>query len=60
MARTYLRPLHDGPLHDGPLPGEDTLIEHGVQVVAVPERRHNIVLDNPEAFAEAAAAAFAL
>ncbi|WP_406496325.1 alpha/beta hydrolase [Streptomyces sp. NBC_00846] len=52
IPRTYLRPLDDGPL-----PGEDTLIENGVRVVAVPECGHNIMLDNPEAFAEQTALA---
>ncbi|MFJ1695169.1 alpha/beta fold hydrolase [Streptomyces sp. NPDC088252] len=52
IPRTYLRPLDDGPL-----PGEDTLIQHGVRVVAIPECGHNIMLDNPEAFAEATASA---
>lgn len=52
IPRTYLRPLDDGPL-----PGEDALIESGVRVVAVPDCGHNIMLDNPEAFAEETAQA---
>ncbi|MEV6161326.1 alpha/beta hydrolase [Streptomyces sp. NPDC052052] len=47
IPRTYLRPQDDGPL-----PGEDELTENGVRVVAVPKCGHNIMLDNPEAFAE--------
>ncbi|MFH8474671.1 alpha/beta fold hydrolase [Streptomyces sp. NPDC018000] len=52
IPRTYLRPLDNGPL-----PGEDALIENGVRVVAVPDCGHNIMLDNPEAFAEETAQA---
>ncbi|WP_327369110.1 alpha/beta fold hydrolase [Streptomyces sp. NBC_01217] len=52
IPRTYLRPLDNGPL-----PGEDALIENGVRVVAVPECGHNIMLDNPEAFARQTALA---
>ncbi|MFB6987831.1 alpha/beta fold hydrolase [Streptomyces sp. NPDC056304] len=52
IPRTYLRLLDDGPL-----PGEDTLTEHGVRVVATPECGHTIMLDSPEAFAEATASA---
>ncbi|MET9655513.1 alpha/beta hydrolase [Streptomyces sp. NPDC006510] len=55
IPRTFLRPLDDGPL-----PGEETLAEHGVRVVAVPECGHNIMLDNPEAFAEETARALAV
>ncbi|SFX90115.1 alpha/beta hydrolase [Streptomyces atratus] len=55
IPRTFLRPLDDGPL-----PGEEVLVEHGVRVVAVPECGHNIMLDNPEAFAEETARALAV
>ncbi|MFJ7194570.1 MULTISPECIES: alpha/beta fold hydrolase [unclassified Streptomyces] len=54
IPRTFLRPLDDGPL-----PGEEALAERGVRVVAVPECGHNIMLDNPEAFAEETARALA-
>ncbi|WP_328887733.1 alpha/beta fold hydrolase [Streptomyces sp. NBC_00316] len=47
IPRTYLRPEADGPL-----PGGDALVRSGVRVVAVPECGHNIMLDNPEAFAK--------
>lgn len=52
IPRTYLRPPDNGPL-----PGEDALIENGVRVVAIPGCGHNIMLDNPEAFAEETAPA---
>ncbi|MFG3528814.1 alpha/beta fold hydrolase [Streptomyces sp. NPDC047917] len=52
IPRTFLRPAADGPL-----PGESVLVEHGVRVVAVPDCGHNIMLDNPEAFARETAAA---
>ncbi|WP_326767016.1 alpha/beta hydrolase [Streptomyces sp. NBC_01591] len=55
IPRTFLRPQGDGPL-----PGEETLVEHGVRVVAVPECGHNIMLDNPEAFAGETARALAV
>ncbi|MGX1562093.1 alpha/beta fold hydrolase [Streptomyces sp. NPDC055506] len=45
------------PEADGPLPGADALVESGVSVVAIPDCGHNIMLDNPEAFVEATAAA---
>ncbi|KNE82116.1 MULTISPECIES: alpha/beta fold hydrolase [Streptomyces] len=54
IPRTYLLP--EG---DGPLPGADALAEAGVSVVAVPDCGHNIMLDNPEAFVRACAAALA-
>ncbi|MEV7864086.1 alpha/beta hydrolase [Streptomyces hirsutus] len=54
IPRTFLLPEADGPL-----PGADTLEAAGVHVVAVPECGHNIMLDNPEAFARAASAALA-
>ncbi|MFD9724031.1 alpha/beta fold hydrolase [Streptomyces sp. NPDC059072] len=47
------------PEADGPLPGAAVLEEAGVTVVAVPDCGHNIMLDNPDAFAEAAAALLA-
>lgn len=46
IPRTFLRPESDGPL-----PGEEGLVAAGVRVVPVPECGHNIMLDNPEAFA---------
>lgn len=52
MPRTFLFPEADGPL-----PGTDALIEAGVSVVPVPDCGHNVMLDNPEAFAQATAAA---
>ncbi|WP_405715429.1 MULTISPECIES: alpha/beta fold hydrolase [unclassified Streptomyces] len=54
IPRTFLRPSADGPL-----PGEEVLAGHGVRVVAVPDCGHNIMLDNPEAFAEETARALA-
>ncbi|MFI9586413.1 alpha/beta fold hydrolase [Streptomyces sp. NPDC052236] len=54
IPRTYLLPETDGPL-----PGTDALTEAGVSVVAIPDCGHNIMLDNPEAFARASAAALA-
>ncbi|WP_053633815.1 MULTISPECIES: alpha/beta fold hydrolase [unclassified Streptomyces] len=45
------------PEADGPLPGADALRAAGVTVVSVPDCGHNIMLDNPQAFAEATAAA---
>lgn len=41
----------------GPLPGADALTDGGVSVVEIPDCGHNIMLDNPEAFASATAAA---
>ncbi|GAA0490829.1 alpha/beta hydrolase [Streptomyces stramineus] len=52
IPRTYLLPEADGPL-----PGADALTAAGVDVVPVPDCGHNIMLDNPEAFARATAAA---
>ncbi|WP_030185279.1 alpha/beta fold hydrolase [Streptomyces sp. NRRL S-813] len=54
IPRTCLRPEAAGPL-----PGTDALTEAGVSVVAIPECGHNIMLDNPDAFASATAAALA-
>ncbi|MFB6959853.1 alpha/beta fold hydrolase [Streptomyces sp. NPDC056309] len=54
IPRTYLLPEADGPL-----PGTDELTEAGVSIVAIPDCGHNIMLDNPEAFARATAAALA-
>ncbi|MCZ2523145.1 alpha/beta fold hydrolase [Streptomyces sp. HB2AG] len=45
------------PEDDGPLPGADALTEAGVAVVPIPDCGHNIMLDNPDAFASAVAAA---
>ncbi|MFF5125386.1 alpha/beta fold hydrolase [Streptomyces syringium] len=47
------------PEADGPLPGADALAAAGVSVVPVPDCGHNIMLDNPQAFAHAVATALA-
>ncbi|MFF7307275.1 alpha/beta fold hydrolase [Streptomyces sp. NPDC008137] len=52
IPRTFLLPEADGPL-----PGADALTEAGVSVVEIPDCGHNIMLDNPEAFVKATAAA---
>ncbi|MER7955752.1 alpha/beta hydrolase [Streptomyces sp. NPDC096030] len=52
IPRAYLLPEADGPF-----PGADALTAAGVSVVAIPDCGHNIMLDNPEAFASATAAA---
>ncbi|GHF71228.1 alpha/beta hydrolase [Streptomyces mashuensis] len=52
IPRTYLLPAADGPL-----PGGDVLAAAGVAVVPIPDCGHNIMLDNPDAFARATAAA---
>ncbi|MFE7311701.1 alpha/beta fold hydrolase [Streptomyces sp. NPDC057555] len=52
IPRTYLLPAADGPL-----PGADELTAAGVSVQPVPDCGHNIMLDNPHAFAQATAAA---
>ncbi|MGW3569153.1 alpha/beta fold hydrolase [Streptomyces sp. NPDC000941] len=52
IPRTYLLPEADAPL-----PGAKALTEAGVSVVAIPDCGHNIMLDNPDAFARATAAA---
>lgn len=54
IPRTFLLPESDGPL-----PGTDALTAAGVSVVAIPDCGHNIMLDNPEAFVRATAAALA-
>ncbi|MEU2432633.1 alpha/beta hydrolase [Streptomyces sp. NPDC007861] len=54
IPRTFLLPQADGPL-----PGTDALTEAGVSVVPVPDCGHNIMLDNPQAFVHATAAALA-
>lgn len=54
IPRTYLHPGADGPL-----PGTDALREAGVSVVPIPDCGHNVMLDNPEAFVSATAAALA-
>ncbi|QKW10012.1 alpha/beta hydrolase [Streptomyces sp. NA04227] len=54
IPRTYLLPEADGPF-----PGADALTEAGVAVVPVPDCGHNIMLDNPDGFARATAAALA-
>ncbi|MFJ3927698.1 alpha/beta fold hydrolase [Streptomyces sp. NPDC090022] len=45
------------PEADGPLPGARELVAAGVEVVSIPDCGHNIMLDNPEAFAQATARA---
>ncbi|WP_329385418.1 alpha/beta hydrolase [Streptomyces sp. NBC_01351] len=50
IPRGYLLPEADGPL-----PGAEALEAAGVTVLAVPDCGHNIMLDNPDAFAEATA-----
>ncbi|MFJ3577356.1 alpha/beta fold hydrolase [Streptomyces rubiginosohelvolus] len=55
IPRTYLLPEADGPL-----PGADALTRAGVSVVPVPDCGHNIMLDNPQGFVRATAAALAL
>ncbi|MFF8371771.1 alpha/beta fold hydrolase [Streptomyces lydicus] len=52
IPRTYLLPEADGPL-----PGAEALAAAGVKVVPVPDCGHNIMLDNPDAFARATSAA---
>ncbi|HET6636911.1 MAG TPA: alpha/beta hydrolase, partial [Streptomyces sp.] len=54
VPRTFLLPEADAPL-----PGEAELAAAGVSVVAVADCGHNLMLDNPEAFARATAAALA-
>ncbi|MFD8382829.1 alpha/beta fold hydrolase [Streptomyces sp. NPDC059679] len=54
IPRTYLLPEADAPL-----PGTEALTEAGVSVVAIPDCGHNIMLDNPDAFAHATATALA-
>ena len=54
IPRTYLHPEADGPV-----PGTAALTEAGVTVVPIPACGHNIMLDNPEAFAHATADALA-
>ncbi|MFM9370892.1 alpha/beta fold hydrolase [Streptomyces sp. Da 82-17] len=54
VPRAYLHPEADGPL-----PGAAGLAAAGVSVVAVPECGHNVMLDNPEGFVRATAAALA-
>ncbi|MFF5502744.1 alpha/beta fold hydrolase [Streptomyces roseolus] len=54
IPRTFLLPRAAGPL-----PGAAELVAAGVGVVEIPDCGHNIMLDNPQAFAEAAAAALA-
>jgi pimeloyl-ACP methyl ester carboxylesterase len=51
LPRTFLYPAADGGV-----PGEEGLAAAGVAVVAVPDCGHNIMLDNPDAFAAAVAA----
>lgn len=54
IPRAYLLPEADAPL-----PGTDALTQAGVSVVPIPDCGHNIMLDNPEAFVRATAAALA-
>ncbi|MFD5464277.1 alpha/beta fold hydrolase [Kitasatospora sp. NPDC127059] len=51
LPRTFLHPEADAPA------GADGLRAAGVRVVEVPDCGHNIMLDNPDGFAAAAAAA---
>ncbi|HEV7707095.1 MAG TPA: alpha/beta fold hydrolase [Asanoa sp.] len=51
VPRTFLHPAGNVPT------GARALTDAGVRVVAVPDAGHNIMLDNPDGFAEAAAAA---
>lgn len=52
IPRTFLYPEADGTFA-----GAEALEAAGVEVVAVPDCGHNIMLDNPDAFARATAAA---
>lgn len=54
VPRTFLFPEVDAPF-----PGTDGLTTAGVSVVPVPDCGHNVMLDNPEAFARAVAEALA-
>ncbi|MFD9336735.1 alpha/beta fold hydrolase [Streptomyces sp. NPDC060028] len=54
IPRSYLFPAQDGHF-----PGTEALEASGVTVVPVPDCGHNIMLDNPDGFARAAAAALA-
>ncbi|WP_419586963.1 hypothetical protein [Streptomyces sp. Qhu-G9] len=53
IPRTFLLPEAD----QATFPGSAELTEAGVSVVAVPDRGHTIMLDNPEAFVRATASA---
>ncbi|MET9494246.1 alpha/beta hydrolase [Streptomyces sp. NPDC006552] len=48
VERVYLQGLRSGELH-----GKDALSAAGVQVVEVPDAGHNVMFDNPDAFAAA-------
>ncbi|KUH36439.1 MULTISPECIES: alpha/beta fold hydrolase [Streptomyces] len=50
VPRTFLYPRADAPF-----PGAAELVAAGVTVTAVPDCGHNVMLDNPEAFARAVA-----
>ncbi|MEU1543868.1 alpha/beta fold hydrolase [Actinacidiphila glaucinigra] len=54
IPRTYLRPADDEPLA-----GAAQVTAAGVSVVSVPDTGHNVMLDNPHAFAELTARALA-
>ncbi len=54
IPRSYLLPEADGPLSSA-----EALEAAGVAVVPIPDCGHNIMLDNPEAFARATAEALA-
>lgn len=54
IPRTYMLPESSGPL-----PGAELLKAAGVVVEPIPDCGHNIMLDNPEAFARATANALA-
>lgn len=51
VPRTYLHPADNEPI------GARALTDAGVRVVAVPDAGHNIMLDNPDGFVAATAAA---
>ncbi|MEW1913609.1 alpha/beta hydrolase [Kitasatospora sp. NPDC085895] len=52
QPRTFLHPAADGPPD-----GAERLAASGVRLVAVPDCGHNVMLDNPDGFARAVAAA---
>ncbi|CAL9473223.1 hypothetical protein SUDANB28_02891 [Streptomyces sp. enrichment culture] len=54
VPRTFLYPEADGPF-----PGAPDMEAAGVRVVPVPDCGHNVMLDNPEAFARETAEALA-
>ncbi|MDI3403795.1 alpha/beta fold hydrolase [Streptomyces cavernicola] len=52
MPRAFLYPEADGPV-----PGAEQLVAAGVALLPVPDCGHNVMLDNPEGFVRATAAA---